>query len=583
MKNTHALARLRAFVIRRNMKNRWARIASSALLLGSSSFSLCAVPAVGKDAPRPNIIVIMSDDMGYSDLGCYGGEIATPNLDRLAAEGLRYTQFYNTGRCCPTRASLLTGLYAHQAGIGQMTNDGGQPGYRGDLSRNAVTLGEVMKTAGYRTYMAGKWHVTKHLGPGGDQSNWPLQRGFDRFYGTIIGAGSFYDPWTLTRGNKAITPENDEAYCPEQYYYTDAISDNAVKFLDEHARDAKKDPFFLYMAYTAAHWPMHALEKDINKYKGQYNQGYEPIRAARYERMKKLGVIKDWELSPAPQAWKEIPEDQRAWEIRCMEVYAAMVDNMDQGIGRLVEALKKNGQFENTLILFLQDNGGCAENYGRKPRKDAKTDVKPMGKDELQTGKMPFYTRAGQPVLTGPGVMPGPSATYIAYGRNWANVSNTPFREYKSKNHEGGISTPLIAHWPKGIQARNEFRDQPGHLIDIMATCVDLAGAAYPKEYQGHEILPMEGRSLAPSFNGVTGPDRVLMWEHFGNAAIRQGKWKLVRLNAGAWELYDLEKDRSELHDLAKVDPERAKELEALWEKHAHRTLIYPKPSGKKK
>ena len=394
----------------------------------------------------------------------------------------------------------------------------------------------------------------------------------------------------MTRGNSAITPENDGEYQPENYYYTDAISDNAVKYVEEHARDAQEDPFFLYVAYTAAHWPMHALEQDIAKYKGKYDQGYEPIRKARYERMKELGVINDWEPSPAPQAWGEFPDEMKEWEIRCMEVYAAMVDNMDQGIGRLVRALKKNGQFENTLILFLQDNGGCAENRGREPRKDPKKGVRPMGKDELQTEMVPFHTRDGQPVLTGPGVMPGPSATYIAYGRNWANVSNTPFREYKSRNHEGGIATPLIAHWPKGIKARNERREQTGHLIDIMATAVDLAGADYPKTHNGYNIQPMEGQSLVPSFSSNEATDRLLIWEHYRNAAIRKGKWKLVKRNwkdsrkkePGEWELYDLAQDRSEMNNLVMTHPAVAEELKALWEKHAHRTKIYPKPGGKK-
>ena len=533
---------------------------------------------------RPNIIVIMSDDMGYSDIGCYGSEINTPTLDGLAANGLRYTQFYNTGRCCPTRASLLTGLYAHQAGIGQMTSDGGVDGYRGDLSRKAVTIAEVLKTTGYRTYMSGKWHVTRHLAPEGPSHNWPIQRGFDRFYGTIIGAGSFFDPWTLCRDNTYITPENDPEYQPETYYYTDAISDNAVTYINDHAKQNADQPFFMYVSYTAAHWPMHALEKDIKKYKGHYDAGYEAIRKTRYERMKELGVIKNWPLSPAPQTWSDFPDEQKAWELRNMEVYAAMVDNMDQGIGRLVQALKKNGQFENTLILFFQDNGGCHEGRGRRPRKDLEPRP-PMKKDELQTAMDPLYTRSGEPVRTGPDAMPGPASTYIAYGKNWANVSNTPFREYKSHNHEGGISTPLIAHWPKGIKAKNELRQQPGHLIDIMATCVDLAGATYPAEFNGNPIPPMEGRSLAISFDDDVNYDRLLMWEHYSKAAIRVGNWKLVRLhpNRGKWELYDIEKDRSEMNDLSQTMPEKAKELEDLWEFHAHRTMIYPKPAYRSK
>ncbi|MFT6792222.1 MAG: arylsulfatase A-like enzyme [Rubritalea sp.] len=529
-------------------------------------------------AAKPNIIVIMSDDMGYSDIGCYGGEVSTPNLDSLAVNGLRYTHFYNTGRCCPTRASLLTGLYAHQAGIGEMTGDRGQPGYRGDLSRNAVTIAEALKPAGYSSYMSGKWHVTKNLTPDKGISNWPMQRGFDKFYGTIIGAGSFFDPWTLTRGNKPITPENDKEYQPKQYYYTDAISDNAVTFINDHKREAKKNPFFMYVSYTAAHWPMHALEKDIAKYKGKYDEGYEVIRKARYEKMKKLGVIKDWKLSPAPMLWKDFPEKDRAWELRCMEVYAAMIDNMDQGIGRIVQSLKDNGQYDNTLILYFQDNGGCAESRGRRPTKNPATGVVPMGKDELQTRMVPERSRAGHPVLTGNKVMPGPSETYIAYGRNWANVSNTPFRRYKSQNHEGGIATPLIAHWPKGITAKNELRGQVGHLIDIMATCIELSGASYPENFDGQRIIPMEGQSLTASFKTNVNKDRLILWEHFQNAAIRQGKWKLVKLKNGKWELYDMESDRSELNNLAETHSEKCKELAELWEENAHRTLIYPKP-----
>ncbi len=550
------------------------------LPLAFSVFSQHLHAAGTKNAPRPNIIVIMSDDMGYSDLGCYGSEISTPNLDKLAAGGLRYTQFHNTGRCCPTRASLLTGLYAHQAGIGEMTNDGGQPGYQGDLSFNAVTLAEMMKSAGYRTYMAGKWRVTKQLKPDGNKDNWPMQRGFDRFYGTIIGAGSFYDPWTLTRDNIAITPTNDPLYHPDRYYYTHAISDNAVMFVNDHKKAHADDPFFMYVAYTAAHWPMHALPEDIAKYKGKYDAGYEAIRKARYQRMKEMGLIKEeWDLSEEPKPWSELPEERRAWELRCMEVYAAMVDSMDQGIGKLVEALKANGQLDNTLILFLQDNGGCSEDLGRTASKKPATGVIPMGRDELQTRMVPVRSREGLPVLTGPGVMPGPSETYIAYGQSWANVSNTPFRYYKSNNHEGGIATPLIAHWPDGIAARNQFRHQLGHLIDIMATCVDVSGATFPKQFHGHDIMPMEGISLLPTFAKDITKDRLLMWEHYGSRAIRQGKWKLVSLGGKPWELYDMEADRSEMHDLTKKHPDTAKELADLWEKEAHRTQIYPKPA----
>lgn len=550
--------------------------------LGAATLAVACGASAADSPGKPNIVVILSDDMGYSDIGCYGGEISTPNLDNLAANGLRYTRFYNTARCCPTRASLLTGLYAHQAGIGGMTKDFKQPGYRGNLSRNAVTLAEALKPAGYRTYMTGKWHVTNRLGPDGDKSNWPLQRGFDRFYGTIIGAGSYYDPWTLTRENQAVTPDNDAEYQPEQYYYTNAISDHVVRYIREHAKDHPEAPFFMYVSYTAAHWPMHALEKDIAKYKGRYDAGYEAIRKARYEKMKQLGVIGDWKLSNPPQAWESVDPTTRDWDIRCMEVYAAMVDSMDQGIGRIVRELEATGHLDNTLILYLQDNGGCAEGYGRVyPKTLPPDDVVPMGKDELQTQMMPGRTRDGRAVRSGPGVMPGPADTYVAYGRNWANVSNTPFREYKSYNHEGGIATPLIAHWPKGIKARNELRHEPGHLIDVMATCIEVSGAEYPKRHAEQDIPPMEGRSLAGGFAGDRAEERTLLSEHEGKAAIIKGSWKLVRAGReGRWELYDIARDRTELNDLSKAYPEIVRELAELWEKEAMRTFIYPGPKG---
>lgn len=536
---------------------------------------------------KPNIIVIMSDDMGYSDIGCYGSEIETPHLDQLAGEGVRFTQFYNTARCCPTRAALLTGLYSHQAGIGWMMTDNGHAGYRGDLNKRSVTFAEAMKPAGYRTYMSGKWHVTKHVNPDGPKHNWPRQRGFDRFYGTIHGAGSFFDPNSLVRDNTTISPYADPEYTPEQYYYTDAISDHAVRFIREHEEAHEESPFLLYVSYTAAHWPMHALEKDIAKYKGKYDEGYAAIRAKRFEKMKQLGVIAaDAELSPADENWEDMPFKE--WDIRNMEVYAAMVDNMDQGIGRIVDSLKETNRFEDTLILFFQDNGGCAENYGRNPgqwkngnypKRADKPTLPPLPADYLQKDMQPKQTRDGWPVLTGPGVMPGPADTYIGYGRGWANVSNTPFRTYKHWEHEGGIATPLIAHWPSKITRKGELEHQPSHLIDIMATCVDLGEAEYPEEFAGERIQPMEGVSLAPAFAGESLERQApLFWEHEGNRAIRVGDWKLVskQSNKGRWELYDLDKDRSELHDLAEAQPERVKSMAAQWHMWALRANVFP-------
>lgn len=559
----------------------------SRLMLISMSFGLpiflIAAPdlaAENHSSGRPNIILILSDDMGYSDLGCYGGEIQTPHLDSLAADGLRFTQFYNTARCCPTRASLLTGLHPHQAGVGHMTEDRGLDGYRGQLNDRCVTIAEVLRGAGYRTYMCGKWHVCRSMGPNADKSVWPIQRGFDRFYGTTTGAGSFYDPATLCRQNTYITPENDPEYKPDQFYYTHAISDNAVRYLQQHAKESPDQPFFLYLAYTAAHWPMHALEQDIAKYQGRYDQGFEPVRKARLEKMKRLGLLPpNAELSPLAVEWDSFKD--KAWEARCMEVYAAMVDCMDQGIGRVVAQLKTDGRLDNTLILFLQDNGGCAEEMGRTAHPAApSTDLKPMTPDQLQPMIWPpMQTRDGRWVRTGVGVMPGPADTYIAYGKAWANVSNTPFREYKHWTHEGGISTPLIAHWPAGIPAerRGQLEPQPGQLVDIMATCVDVAGATYPQEFKGRPIKPMEGTSLKPAFTGKKlGRTKPLVWEHEGNRAIRDGRWKLVAKEDKPWELYDMETDRSELHDLAAAQPERVKKMAAEWEAWAKRANVLP-------
>jgi arylsulfatase len=544
----------------------------------SSAFMWLCVSVLAGD--RPNILLIMSDDMGFSDLGCYGSEIQTPSLDALAKNGIRFTQFYNTARCCPTRASLLTGLYPHQAGVGHMTNDRGHDGYRGQLNRQCATMAEVLGAGGYRSYMCGKWHVCRDIRPNGDNSAWPVQRGFEKFYGTITGGGSFYDPTSLCRHNKFITPENDPDYKPEKFYYTDAISDNAVRFLQQHGQDSPDKPFFLHVAYTAAHWPMHALEKDIAKYRGKYDGGFEPIRRARFERMKQLGLIDaKAELSPAAEDWNKT--EHKEWNARCMEVYAAMIDCMDQGIGRIVAQLKKDGRFDNTLIFFLQDNGGCAEQMGRTAnRSESPTPLKAFGPDDLQPKVWPpMQTRDGRWMRTGPGVMPGPEDTYVAYGRGWANVSNTPFREYKHWVHEGGISTPLIVHWPAGLASkrRGKLERQPGHLIDIMATCVDVSGAKYPQKLHAERIKPLEGVSLQPTFEGNSlKRQQPIFWEHEANRAIRDGKWKLVAKEDQPWELYDIEKDRSELHDLAAKNPRKVKELAAKWDTWAAGSDVLP-------
>ena len=539
------------------------------------------VPAPAPSPSRPNIVVILADDMGFSDAHFMGSEIDTPNLDKLAAGGVTFTQFYNTARCCPTRASLLTGLYPHQAAFGWMAGHTSDfPGYRDELSHDAVTIAEVLKTAGYATYMTGKWHITSHQMPEGPKDNWPRQRGFDRYYGTIMGGGSYFDPAMLVRDNTPITPVNDAEYKPEHFYYTDAIADQSARFIRESPAGK---PFFLYVAFTSPHWPLHAPPETIAKYKGKYDAGYEAVRAARFDRMKQLGVIDaKWELSPPELTWQKLDppvddwnhQEHKEWEARCMEVFAAQVDRMDQGIGRIVEALRVANQLDHTLVLFLQDNGGCAERMGRSEHKDRTNapTTKPAGPNRIQSVVFPRYTRDGRPIKDGLAVMPGADDTFVAYGPNWANVSNTPFRMYKHWVHEGGISTPLVAYWPAGIKRHGEWDRTPGHLIDIMATCVELSGATYGSK------IPMQGVSLLPTFDGkpIT-REHPIFWEHEGNRAIRQGKWKLVAKDAdGPWELYDMDADRSEMHDLAKQEPQRVKEMSSRWTSWAEKNNVFP-------
>jgi len=505
----------------------------------------------------------------------------------LAGNGLRFTQFYNTSRCCPTRASLLTGLYSHQAGIGLMTGDRGYEAYRGDLNRRCVTLAESLGLAGYQNYMSGKWHVTRHTGPKADQSNWPLQRGFDRFYGTITGAGSFFDPATLCRGNQYITPVNDPEYQPESFYYTDAISDNAANFVSDHLKQQSDDPFFLYVAYTSAHWPMHAPQEEIEKYQGVYDKGYEPIRKRRYEKAIQAGVLdKRWGMSDGAVSWEGFKHKE--WDIRCMEVYAAMVDRMDQGIGRIINVLEKNGELDNTLVIYLQDNGGCAEGYGRASNADKKErfDFKPFGPDDLQTKIWPpMQTRDGRWVRTGPETMPGGEDTFVAYGVGWANASNTPFRGYKHDGYEGGISTPFVVHWPAGIpqSQRGGLVHDPTHLIDVMPTLLQTAQGDYPHEFAGHEIQPMEGKSLVPAFSGdAIQRSAPVGFEHHGNLALRDGRWKIVsayrRDQPTRWELFDMDADRTELNDLADTHPKKLKEMVGKWQAWADRVGVQPWP-----
>lgn len=505
---------------------------------------------------RPNVILIMADDMGYSDIGCYGGEIKTPNLDMLANNGVRFSQFYNNARCCPTRASILTGLYPHQAGVGGMVGNG-----HGDLSQNAVTIAEVLKLNGYATYMTGKWHVSDSKSKE-DMHNWPNQRGFDNFFGTITGAGSYFEPHTLTRNNKEVQLKPSD-----NFYYTDAISDSTVSFLNSHYKEKKNTPFFFYVAYTAPHWPLHALEKDIKKYKGTFDKGWDVLRKERLDRMKKIGVVpKNTKLSPRnanAKAWTQI--ENKNWELQRMMTYAAQIDNMDQGIGRIIKNLKQNDELENTLIFFLSDNGGCAEQL--------------KGVEKWVNAKEVTQTISGKKVSKGniPGVMSGPASTYMSYGGAWANLSNTPYRKYKKSGHQGGVATPFIMHWPEGIKNKNSIKTEVASIIDIMPTILEATQGNYPKTFNNNTIQPMEGLSLLPVCENNRLDRDEWFVEHGSNKAFRKGDWKIAwsrDKNGKKWELFNLKDDPTELNDLASKKPERLNAMKNRWYEWAKRVKV---------
>lgn len=501
-------------------------------LLSLFLVSLC-LSSILTAAERPNIIVILADDMGYSDLGSFGGEIDTPHLDSLAEKGLRFTEFYNSARCWPSRAALMSGCY-----IEWLTNP------------KNVSIPEVLKTAGYKTGMVGKWHLAdKAEGPAGP--NAPAQRGFDDYFGTLSGAGSFFDPHTLTRNTTAIVAE-------EGFYYTDRTGEEAVRQLKDFAKT--DEPFFQYVAFTAPHWPMHAPEETIQKYLGRYQDGWEVLRQKRYDRMLKMGVI-DQKRYPLPamepdvSKWEET--EHQAWHTRQMAIYAAMVDHMDQAIGRIIATLKSNGQFENTLIFFCSDNGACAE----IPKAGGSASYiigKAKARGETIAQGNDFTAKMGGPL------------TFSAVGPNWANAQNTPMRRYKRNAHNGGALTPAIMHWPAGLKAEaGSISAQRGHVIDLMATCIELAGAEYPKNFKGNKIKAHSSLSLVPVLKGKTVPrDHAYFFRHAGTSAVVKGDYKLVKDKEGEWELYDLSDNRTETKDLAKKQPERVQEMSALW--HAH-------------
>lgn len=497
---------------------------------------------------RPNIVLIMADDMGYSDLGCFGGEIDTPNLDSLAENGLRFSQFYTTSKCVPTRASILTGLYQHQVGMGWMEGSNMRfPGYVGDLYSNCATIAQLLAQDEYRTYMTGKWHLTYHRyhEPDGPKHNWPKQRGFQEFYGTIHGSPVYFSLKGLTNGNRQVNP-------PKDLYYTDVITDHTVRYINKHQQFFPNDPFFAYVAFTAPHFPLKAKPEDIEKYLGKYMDGWEEKREDRYRRLIDMGIIdKDWPLTEkdAPD-WDSLPlEEQKLWDKR-MAVYAAQIDCMDQGIGKIIRALEAAGELDNTLILFLSDNGA--------------TDYVP---DDYHTGYDILGTDDSSDSQQGP----------------WANLSNTPFRRYKRQSHEGGIAAPLIAHWPAKIEARGELTGSVSHVIDIMPTILEAAGVAYPEKLGDYPLLPLEGKSLLGTLSGESVyKDRTLFFEHQGNWGIRDGDWKLVYYGAqGRRELFNMIEDRTETNDLIEAKPELAAELFAKWDAWAKRCNVYPLSNSK--
>jgi len=530
---------------------------------GTGLLSLRHIPVFANEAgqkQRPNIIIIMADDMGFSDAGCFGGEVKTPNLDKLASNGLRFTQFYNCARCCPTRASLMTGQYPHKVGL---TRNGRS------LRRNGITIAEALKQAGYNTAMAGKWHLSRtdtlkdsklhqkwldhQYDPGrpfAPLETYPVNRGFDKHYGVIWGVIDHFDPFSLVEGTNTVKN------VPEDYYFTDAINEKSVQYIREFGRSEK--PFFLYVAHCAPHWPLHARPGDIVKYKDTYKDGWEKLRHDRYERMIEMGLFKK-ENTPLPpiqdrgRKWVQLSEQEKSFQSLKMAVHAAMVDRLDQGIGKIIEVLKQTGQLENTVIFFLSDNGASPE-VPQTPGYDRSS-----------------QTRDGRKIRYKGITEPGPETTYTGIGAPWASASNTPFRYWKKESFEGGCHTPLIVHWPDGLRTKTgSITEQVGHVIDIMPTCLELAGAKYPDSYNGHKLTPLDGKTLMPILKGRQreGHER-LFFEHMGGRAVIEGDFKLVALKDRPWELYNLGRDRTEMENLAARHPERVRAMSSQWDNWA--------------
>jgi arylsulfatase A-like enzyme len=536
-----------------------------------SSLAASSVAVGASDSARPNIVLILVDDLGYSDLGCYGGEIETPNIDRLAQNGVRMTQLYNSARCCPTRASLMTGLYPHQTGVGFMTADNGKPGYRGFLNDRCVTTASLLQTAGYKTYLSGKWH----LRGAGDLECTPTNRGFDEFYGPFRDYASFYREdlyFRLPEGREPIEQSSDS------FYATNAITDYALHFLDDARKNAK--PYYLYLAYNAPHFPLQAPVELIDKYAEEYEKGWDHIREERFAKMMASGLIpKNFDLSErglVPEvpnrnkdskyfgqqipAWDSLDHDRQKDLARRMATFAAMIEIVDRNVGRVVEDLKANGELENTCIFFLSDNGACAEwdPYG--------FDDDPYPQNKLYKGDE--LKEIGQ------------KGTFHSYGTAWANASNAPFSSYKHYTYEGGISSPAIVHFPSSVKASGSINRETQHVMDVAATILDLVSTfsrahQYPEKWKGETLYPIEGQSLLPLIEGRATSSRPLYFEHEGNRGVRDGKWKLVWTNyEKQWELYDIQKDRTETRNIARSHPNKVANLSKQWHVWAERCLV---------
>lgn len=511
---------------------------------------------------RPNIIIILADDMGFSDAGCFGGEIETPNIDKLAANGLRFTQFYNCARCCPTRAALMTGQYPHKVGL---TRNGRS------LTNNGITIAEALKQAGYDTAMVGKWHLSRtdtledkklhqrwldhQYDPGrpfAPLETYPVNRGFDKHYGVIWGVINFFDPFSLVDGTEAVKE------VPDDYYFTDAINERSVRYIREFGRSEK--PFFLYVAHCAPHWPLHARIEDITKYKETYKDGWDKLRRDRYRRLIEMRLFKE-ENTPLPpiqdkgKKWDEVSEQDKSFQASKMAVHAAMVDRLDQGIGKIIEALEKTGQLDNTIIFFLSDNGASPE-VMYTPGYDRSS--------QTRDGRKIRYKGISEP---------GSETTYACIGAPWASASNTPFRYWKKESFEGGCHTPLIVHWPRGLKVKpGSVTDQVGHVTDIMPTCLELAAAEYPDRYNGHTLTPLDGITMTSIIDGGRRRGHeALFFEHMGGRAVIEGRWKLVALEGRPWELYDFVRDRTETNNLAAKHPDRVEAMSSMWHKWAGR------------